>query len=103
MLVTKSIQIQHLLKLNLVITTQLFLTEYSNTTLVKVKCKTIPSLPCNKLNSNTTLVKVKLVTLIATAGKNNIQIQHLLKLNGVNFSFCFILEYSNTTLVKVKL
>ena len=75
-----SIQIQHLLKLNL----SQKLAEFI------------------KLNSNTTFVKVKFNRTNSTSNTGKIQIQHLLKLNcDTNLSEDLI-DNSNTTFVKVK-
>ena len=78
----QNIQIQHLLKLNDLI-------EY-----IYIKIN---------MDSNTTLVKVKCRTGVnGTSCPTEIQIQHLLKLNCTTSSISFIKLYSNTTLVKVK-
>ena len=77
------IQIQHLLKLNyqLYNLSPLKLKD-SNTTLVKVKSHIAPAPFPIFLHSNTTLVKVKWGCKPPTLkSKNEIQIQHLLKLN----------------------
>ena len=55
------------------------------------------------LNSNTTLVKVKFGKWWNRYNTGIIQIQHLLKLNEVKKLYSMELNYSNTTLVKVKL
>ena len=55
------------------------------------------------LNSNTTLVKVKSKAFVDIIHSLMfIQIQHLLKLNMVEFILVLFLFNSNTTLVKVK-
>ena len=76
---------------------------HSNTTLVKVK---FYFTFCENLYiyySNTTLVKVKFVWIMCFNPFPCIQIQHLLKLNGLEFARKSLSwYYSNTTLVKVK-
>ena len=79
--VIKSIQIQHLLKLNLYPFYHPLKFFNSNTTFVKVK--SIASLMSVNLaaNSNTTFVKVKYYGWWKGYANTLIQIQHLLKLN----------------------
>ena len=76
---------------------------YSNTTLVKVKLYILKVGLLYHTYSNTTLVKVKLYIIAYWIACKPIQIQHLLKLNGVGRSLGGENNNSNTTLVKVKL
>ena len=76
------IQIQHLLKLNLIVLFMLVVNLHSNTTLVKVKSLADAPTTATLLYSNTTLVKVKF-RFLSVAPTTNCD--------------------SNTTLVKVKL
>mgnify|MGYP000148045935 CR=1 FL=1 len=55
----RTIQIQHLLKLNVNLWVVLMLRQHSNTTLVKVKFRVEKPAEGSQNNSNTTLVKVK--------------------------------------------
>ena len=117
----RTIQIQHLLKLNyLHVLNEANYKANSNTTLVKVKFHIFVRLRDGKINSNTTLVKVKLewlqhggidlhdliqiqhllklnllVALYFKSQFQPIQIQHLLKLNGSNYK-------TKTTVIKFK-
>ena len=71
------IQIQHLLKLNLVTTASIFSPRVTY--------------------SNTTLVKVKLTSRLNTKSTVSIQIQHLLKLNDItlnNIKNTFLFKYN---------
>ena len=78
-----TIQIQHLLKLNLVyhLISSCICKKNSNTTLVKVKCFCTTTINRCSCYSNTTLVKVKFRGSVPAAKDTLIQIQHLLKLN----------------------
>ena len=75
----------------------------SNTTLVKVKFSKHLYFQRQIVNSNTTLVKVKFKKIYGKTNWGTIQIQHLLKLNGFAIEEDRTSNYSNTTLVKVKL
>ena len=81
MYVSSQIQIQHLLKLNIMELKDTVKLMYSNTTFVKVKYMLSPTFMIEKNNSNTTFVKVKLCSRMFPI---------------------LSLMYSNTTFVKVK-
>ena len=75
------IQIQHLLMLNILFYRYLYISKYSNTTLVNVKLNINFIDKAINNYSNTTLVNVKLDTFLISKSSKAIQIQHLLMLN----------------------